>query len=162
MVRISRPFQLMDATTIIDYVQFTDKQALAHLWTMTTAKRLKMDIPFPIHNVEAINLPLRIALARMVFGVINDDIDADAWYAVTSLVKPDDLIATFPTERRALTTSLQPIHPLTHLMPGVATHLDVDFNAPDAYQRQLEEVELPLHTALYQLQRLRTPRSGHG
>lgn len=76
MVRISRPFQLRDARTIMGYIQFTDIETPAQLWT-TTAEPLEMGIPFPIHNVEALNLPLRIALTRIVFGVINDDIDAD-------------------------------------------------------------------------------------
>ena len=158
MVRISRPIELMDAITIMGYVQFTDTQTPGQIWSISDHDPLEVAVPFPIHNVEAINLPLRLALARMIFGVLNDDIRADEWYAVTSLVRLEDLAATFPTERKALSTSLPAIRPLTHLVPGQAQYLDVDWDAPDEYQWRLEGLDLPMRTALCTLQGLKTPR----
>lgn len=158
MVRISRPVQVMDAITTMGYVQFTDTRTPGQIWSVADHDPLEIAVPFPIHNVEAVNLPLRLALARMIFGVINDDIRADEWYTVTSLVRPDELATTFPTERTALNASLPPIRPLTHMVPGQIQYPDVDLDVRDTYEWRFEGLDLPMRTALCSLQGLKTPR----
>jgi hypothetical protein len=43
-----------------------------------------------------VNIPLRLALARLVAGVIVDEVQRDEWMVITSLVHRDDLEKVFP------------------------------------------------------------------
>ncbi|OGO68634.1 MAG: hypothetical protein A2Z49_00655 [Chloroflexi bacterium RBG_19FT_COMBO_56_12] len=47
------------------------------------------------------NLPLRLALANLVRGVLAERVEPDVWVVVTSLVESRELEATFPLQSAA-------------------------------------------------------------
>jgi hypothetical protein len=54
-----------------------------------------------------VNLPLRLALARLVAGVIADEVQRDTWMLITSLVQRDELELAFPEQVDALPWMLE-------------------------------------------------------
>ena len=105
--RLTRPQGTMDEATVWGYMQFVDAETPAQMWTLTESDPPIMAVPFPPNEVQPVNLPLRLALARLVAGVITDDVLPDEWLVITSLVKRDDLAAAFPTTRQALPWRLE-------------------------------------------------------
>jgi hypothetical protein len=67
----------MDATMPWGYMQFVDKNVPAGMWTIAEGGRLQIAVPFPPNEVQPVNLPLRLALARLVAGVIHDEVPPD-------------------------------------------------------------------------------------
>ncbi len=61
-----------------------------------------IDIPYPPNEVKPVNLPLRLALARLAEGTLTDDVIPDTWMGVTSLVRSEDLAEALPTRLDAL------------------------------------------------------------
>ncbi len=103
-VRFSGPQGMQDAVTVYGYVQFLDESTEGQLWTLTDAGDWwEVDVPYPPNEVQPVNVPLRLALARCVFGILGDDISPNVWYDLTSVVRPDQLADAFPTKSAALT-----------------------------------------------------------
>ena len=90
-------------------IQFVDEQAPAGMYTFTETEPPVIVVPYPINEVQPVNLPLRLALSRLVAGVISGEVIPDQWHIVTSLVKQDVLIAVFPTTMNVLPWHLEGI-----------------------------------------------------
>lgn len=99
-VRLSGPQGQLDGGTVWGYMQFVDGQVPAHMWAATALDGGSNEIalPYPPNEIQPVNLPLRMALARLVAGVLADEVQRDTWLAVTSLVAVADLELTFPTD----------------------------------------------------------------
>ena len=97
-VRLSGPLSLMDNETAWGYMQFIDESVPAQVWIASVVDGSQTEIfaPFPPNEVQPVNIPLRLALARLVAGVIADEVARDEWLVVTSLVHRDDLEQVFP------------------------------------------------------------------
>jgi hypothetical protein len=52
--------------------------------------------PFPPNEVQSVNIPLRLALARLVAGMLADEVARDEWLVITSLVQRADMARVFP------------------------------------------------------------------
>jgi hypothetical protein len=153
-VKISLPTHQMDAVTIMGFMKFGDEEMPAMPWSISEqGGELEIAPAFPVHEVQPVNLPLRLALARMIFGVIGDEIRADTWYPVTSLVKREELAAAFPLDGNALITNLPPVGGLTKLVVGADVELDLD--RQNEYIYRLEGVHDPLRTAFCRVQGLK-------
>jgi hypothetical protein len=66
--------------------------------------------PFPPNEVQPVNIPLRLALARLVAGVIADEVAHDEWLVITSLVRRDDLEQVFPITVNDIRWKLEGVH----------------------------------------------------
>lgn len=78
------------------YMQFIDEQTPAGTWTITEGERPEIFVPYPPNEIQPLNLPLRLALARLVAGVLTDEVQPDAWQVVTSLVRTNELAQALP------------------------------------------------------------------
>jgi len=101
-VRLTRLQGLLEDGTAWGWMQFVDEQTPAQIYTLTDADPPVIAVPYPPNEVQPVNLPLRLALSRLVRGVITDQAIPDQWVIVTSLVRWDELASVFPTELRAL------------------------------------------------------------
>jgi len=108
-VRLNRPQGTMDEATVWGILQFVAAETPAQMWTLTEGDPPNVAVPFPSNEVHPVNLPLRLALARLVAGGVTEDVVPDECLLVTSLVKRDELKATFPTIRQALPWRLEGI-----------------------------------------------------
>lgn len=79
------------------YLQFMDEQTPAEMWTITNEERPRIVTPYPPNETQPANLPLRLALARLVSGVVLGQAQPDTWLTLTSLVRREDLPTAFPT-----------------------------------------------------------------
>jgi hypothetical protein len=79
-------------------MQFIDDSVPAQVWTASVVDGSQTEIfaPFPPNEVLPVNIPLRLALARLVAGVLADEVERDTWLVITSLVQRDDLAQVFP------------------------------------------------------------------
>ena len=100
-VRLTRPQGIMGESTIWGYIQFVDEQTPAQMWTMTEGSPREIAVPFPPNEAHPDNLPLRLALANLVRGVLAERVEPDVWVVVTSLVERSELEATFPLHSAA-------------------------------------------------------------
>lgn len=89
------------------YMQFIDDQVPAQTWSMTEGERPEIFVPFPPNEVQPVNLPLRLALARLVAGVVADQVQRDTWMVLTSLVPREELARAFPDTLEALPWQLE-------------------------------------------------------
>lgn len=96
-VRVTRSQGMMDGNTAWGLMQFMDNQLPGQVWTVTNTSLPMVNTPMPPLENQPINLPLRLALAQLVLGVIQDEIAPDTWYVITSLVKTDELEQVFST-----------------------------------------------------------------
>ena len=96
-VRLTRAQGMLGTDTIWGYMQFVDDQQPGQIWTVSEGDRPTIETPFPPHENQPVNLPLRLALARLVAGVLSDEVVPDHWMTVTSLVERDQLSLAFPT-----------------------------------------------------------------
>ena len=97
-VRLTGIEGLMDGITPWGYMQFINEEEPAQFWTITEGERPEIATPFPPNEVQPVNLPLRLALARLVAGVIADEVQRDTWMLITSLVRRDELESAFPDQ----------------------------------------------------------------
>jgi hypothetical protein len=111
-VRLSGVLGLMDNETAWGYMQFIDDSAPAQVWTasLVDGETTEIFTPFPPNEVQPVNIPLRLALARLVAGVIADEVARDEWLVITSLVQRDDLEQVFPTAVNELRWRLEGVH----------------------------------------------------
>jgi len=100
-VRVSGALGTMDADTAWGYMQFIDESVPAQMWSASVVDGdlTEIGVPYPPNEAQPVNLPLRLALARLVAGVLADEVARNEWLVVTSLVQRDDLALTFPTYR---------------------------------------------------------------
>ena len=98
---------LLEGGTAWGYMQFIDESLPAQLWTMAADERPVITVPFPLNEVQPVNLPLRLALARLVAGVVTDQVPRDTWLTITSLVPRDELPLAFPDTIDALPWQLE-------------------------------------------------------
>jgi hypothetical protein len=83
-------------------MQFMDEHTPAGVYTITETEPPVIAVPYPPNGVQPVNLPLRMALSRLVVGVITEDVITSQWHIVTSLVRRDQLEIVFPATRHAL------------------------------------------------------------
>jgi hypothetical protein len=97
-VRLSGALGVMDHETAWGYMQFIDDSVPAQVWTASVVDGSQTEIfaPFPPNEVLPVNIPLRLALARLVAGVLADEVERDTWLVMTSLVQREDLAQVFP------------------------------------------------------------------
>jgi hypothetical protein len=97
-VRLSGAQGTMDADTAWGYMQFIDQSVPAQMWTASVVDgdMTEIGVPYPPNEVQSVNLPLRLALARLVAGVLADEVARNEWLVITSLVQRDELELTFP------------------------------------------------------------------
>ena len=108
-VRLSGIQGMMEADTVWGYMQFIDENVPAQQWSVLSIDETANEIavPYPPNEVQPVNLPLRMALSRLVAGVITDTVPRDEWMVITSLVHRNDLERTFPVEVDALPWRLE-------------------------------------------------------
>ena len=108
-VRLTGIQGTMDAATVWGWMQFIDESVPARQWSATSidASVSEIAVPYPPNEVQPVNLPLRLALSRLVAGVITDQVARDEWLVITSLVHRDDLEKVFTTESDALPWRLE-------------------------------------------------------
>lgn len=88
-------------------MQFMDEQTPAGMYTITETEPPVIAVPYPPNEVQPVNLPLRLALSRLVGGVITGHVSPGQWMIVTSLVRRDELEAALPTTMDALPWQLE-------------------------------------------------------
>jgi hypothetical protein len=100
-VRLTGTQGLMDNETAWGYMQFIDESVPAQVWTASVmdGEQSVIFAPFPPNEIQPVNIPLRLALAQLVAGVIADRVARDEWLVITSLVHRDDLEKVFPITR---------------------------------------------------------------
>ena len=98
-VRLTRAQGMLDQATVWGYMQFIDDDdgEPGQIWTVEERDVPVIETPYPPNEVQPVNLPLRLALARLVAGVFSDGVVPDQWMVVTSLVERVDLALVFPT-----------------------------------------------------------------
>ncbi len=103
-VRLTRAEGLLENSpaTIYGYMQFIDENQPGQLWTITERDVPVVETPYPPNEAKPVNLPLRLALARLVVATLTDDVITDAWLGITSLLQGDLLAQALPTQRDAL------------------------------------------------------------
>jgi hypothetical protein len=85
-VRLTRPQGMMGEATVWGWMQFIDDQTPAQMYTVAEGERPVIATPYPPNEVQPVNLPLRLALARLAAGILSDQVVPDQWLFVTSLV----------------------------------------------------------------------------
>jgi hypothetical protein len=96
-------------------MQFIDDSAPGQVWTAEGDDLPVIATPYPPNETQPVNLPLRLALARLVVGVITGAVEADQWIVVTSLVARDELRLAFPDQVTALPFRLEGLDQLDDL-----------------------------------------------
>jgi hypothetical protein len=92
-VRVSRADRDRRRGGLYGYMQFVDEETPAQLWFWDAEQ---IAAPFPPFADKPGNLPLQIALCRLIAGLVEtDDTTSDEWYTVTSLVHRDELAQVF-------------------------------------------------------------------
>lgn len=108
-VRLSGIQGVIAGGTVWGYMQFIDEEVPAQTWSVTEGERPEIFVPFPPNEVQPVNLPLRLALARLVAGVLADEVQRDTWLTITSLVRRDELAQAFPNTIEAIPWQLEGI-----------------------------------------------------
>jgi hypothetical protein len=88
-------------------MQFVDEQTPAGMYTITETEPPVIAVPYPPNEVQPVNLPLRLALSRLVAGVVTGKVIPGQWHIVTCLVKREELEAVFPTTMGILPWQLE-------------------------------------------------------
>jgi hypothetical protein len=90
-------------------MQFIDEQTQAQMYTITETEPPVIAVPYPPNEVQPVNLPLRLALSRLVSGVITGNVGPDQWNIVTSLVRSDELEIVYPLSRASISWQMEAI-----------------------------------------------------
>ena len=83
-------------------MQFVDEHTPAGMYTITDTETPVIAVPYPHNEVQPVNLPLRLALSRLVAGVVTGEVIPGQWNFVTSLARSDLLEIIFPTTQEAV------------------------------------------------------------
>jgi hypothetical protein len=108
-VRLTKPQGIFGDGTIWGLLQFIDEQTPGQMYTITDADPPVIAVPYPPNEVQPVNLPLRIALSRLVSGVITGDIEPGKWNTVTSLVWRNELDIVCPISQASISWQLEGI-----------------------------------------------------
>ncbi len=102
----------MDTEIAWGYMQFIDESVPAQVWNASAMDggMSEIAVPFPHNEVQPVNIPLRLALARLVAGVLADEVARDVWMVITSLVQRNDLAQVFPTAIDVLPWRLEGVY----------------------------------------------------
>jgi hypothetical protein len=93
-------------------MQFIDEQNPGQMYTIMDAYPPVISVPYPPDEVQPVNLPLRLALSRLVAGIITGEVVPDQWMLITSLVPKDQLELVFPTTRDTIPWQVEGIDTL--------------------------------------------------
>jgi len=94
-VRLTSPQgTLPDGQTLWGYMQFTDAGASLGIYSITDAVPAEVTVPLP-PGVGPLNLPLRVILAKLALGILEDEVAPNEWLPVSSLVAKADLEKAF-------------------------------------------------------------------
>ncbi len=98
-VRLTKAEGMLEQSpvTIYGYMQFIDEEQPPQMWTITERDVPIIETPYPPNEVKPVNLPLRLALARLAVGTLTDDVVPDTWMGVTSLLTGELLPLALPT-----------------------------------------------------------------
>lgn len=88
---------LSDEQALWGWMTFDVLDAPRRAWTMTEGAQITIAPPYPPHEQQPANLPLRLNLARAILAVLRDEAAPDTWLGVTSLVHRDELARVLPT-----------------------------------------------------------------
>ena len=108
-VRLTRLQGKLADASLWGLLQFIDEQTPGQMYTITDADPPVIVVPYPPNEIQPVNLPLRLALSRLVVGVITGEVIPNQWVFVTSLVKRDELEAVFPTKTTAFSWQMEGI-----------------------------------------------------
>lgn len=101
-MRLTRPQGPMGEGVVWGYMQFVDAQTPAEMYTIAEGDPPVIAVPYPPNDAQPVNLPLRLALARLAAGVLTGEVIPDEWIVVTSLVKSEELAAAFPESQEGM------------------------------------------------------------
>lgn len=101
-VRLTHLQGLMHDGAAWGLMQFIDEQTPSQMYDITDAHPPVIAVPYPINEVQPVNLPLRLALSRLVAGIISGEVIPGKWHIITSLVNRDELGVTFPATMNTL------------------------------------------------------------
>jgi len=90
-------------------MQFVDEHTPAGIYSITETEPPVISVAYPPNEVQPVNLPLRLALSRMVVGVITGNLKPDQWNIITSLVLSDQLGVVFPTTQYTIPWQMESI-----------------------------------------------------
>ena len=90
-------------------MQFVDEHPPAGMYTITETEPPMIAVPYPPNEVQPVNLPLRLALSRLVSGVITGDVEPGKWNIVSSLVRCDELESVYSVSRASIPWQLEGI-----------------------------------------------------
>jgi hypothetical protein len=108
-VRLSPLQGLLQDGAAWGLMQYIDENTPAGIYTITETEPPVIVVPYPPNEVHPANLPLRLAISRLVAGVITADASPGQWHLITSLVKRDQLVCVFPTEQHILSWQMESI-----------------------------------------------------
>jgi hypothetical protein len=91
-------------------MQFIDEQTPGQMYTIADTYPLLINVPYPPNEVQPVNLPLRLALSRLVTGIITGEVIPGQWNYITSLVGSDKLELVFTTTLHAITWHIDGIN----------------------------------------------------
>jgi hypothetical protein len=112
-VRLTLPQGQLADGAFWGLLQFIDEQNPGQMYTIIDAYPPVISVPYPPNEIQPVNLPLRLALSRLVAGIVTGEVIPGQWNIVTSLVRSDLLDNIFTTTQVA-------IH---WLMDGIETSL---------------------------------------
>jgi len=96
-VRLTLPQGQLADGAFWGLLQFIDEQNPGQMYTIIDADPPVIAVPYPPNEVQPVNLPLRLALSRLVAGIVTGEVIPGQWYIVTSLVRSDLLDNIFNT-----------------------------------------------------------------
>ena len=108
-VRLTRLQGEMADGILWGWMQFVDEHTPAGMYTITETEPPVITVPYPPNEVQPVNLPLRLALSRLVSGVITGDVEPGKWNIVTSLVRCDKLESVYSTSLAPIPWQLEGI-----------------------------------------------------
>lgn len=92
--------QLADGT-FWGLMQFIDEQNSGRIYTINDADPPVIAVPYPPNEDQPVNLPLRLALSRLVTGIFTGEVIFDRWMIITSLLAKDQIERAFPIKQDA-------------------------------------------------------------
>lgn len=108
-VRLTRPQGELSNGRLWGWMQFVDEETSGQMYTITETEPPVIAVPYPPNEVQPVNLPLRLALSRLVSGVIIGDVEPGKWNIVSSLVRCDELESVYSVSRASIPWQLEGI-----------------------------------------------------
>lgn len=96
-VRVSLPDEtLTQGDALVGWVTFDMLDEPRRAYTVIDETPLAVLPPYPPNEEQPANMALRLGIARLIVGVIREEVEPETWMTVTSLVPRDRLDAFFP------------------------------------------------------------------